>query len=179
MAINSKTVNYSGMDIKAGSITVGGNAISSAELAFLDGVTAGTVTASKAVVVDSSKDVAEIRNLTATNHIIGVGGTINADSSTATATAGAATLSKMAGVVTSESLTTAAGAAYTLTLTNTVIAATDLVFVSLANGTNTQGTLSVTRVTPGSGSATIIINNIHSADALNGTIKISFLVIKA
>lgn len=35
-----------------------GSAISSAELAVLDGVTAGTVTASKAVVVDASKNVA-------------------------------------------------------------------------------------------------------------------------
>lgn len=38
--------------------------LSSAEAGFIDGVTAGTVTASKAVVVDSSKDVAGIRNLT-------------------------------------------------------------------------------------------------------------------
>jgi hypothetical protein len=38
--------------------------ISAAELAFIDGVTAGTVAASKAVVVDASKDVAGIRNLT-------------------------------------------------------------------------------------------------------------------
>jgi len=179
MAINSKTMDFSGLDLKADSATIGGYAMSAAELAFLDGVTAGTVTASKAVVVDANKDVSELRNLTATNHIIGVGGTINADSSTATATAGAATLSKMAGVVTSESLTTAAAAAYTLTLTNTVIAATDLVFVSVANGTNSAGIPVVGRVTPGSGSCTILIENQHGADAFNGTIKISFLVIKA
>ena len=37
---------------------------------------------------------------------------------TATATAGAATLNKMSGTVTSESLTTAAGATYTLTVTD-------------------------------------------------------------
>lgn len=40
------------------------NVLSAAEAAFLDSVTAGTVAASKAVVVDASKDVAGIRNLT-------------------------------------------------------------------------------------------------------------------
>ena len=179
MAINSKTMDFSGLDLKADSVTIAGAAISTTELGFLDGVTAGTVTASKAVVVDANKDVSELRNLTATNHIIGVGGTINADSSTATATAGAATLSKMAGVVTTESLTTAAAAAYTLTLTNTTIAATDMVFASVANGTNSAGIPIVGRVTPGSGSCTILIENQHGSNAFNGTIKISFLVIKA
>lgn len=38
--------------------------LSTIETAFIDGVTAGTVTASKAVVVDSNKDVAGFRNLT-------------------------------------------------------------------------------------------------------------------
>jgi hypothetical protein len=152
---------------------------SAAELAYLDITAAGTAQASKAVVLDENKDVAEIRNLTSTNHIVGVGGTINADSGTVTETGGAATLSKMAGVVTSEALTTAAAASYTLTLTNTVVAATDLVFVSVQNGTNTQGIPLVSTVTPGSESVVIVINNQHATDAFNGTIKISFLVVKA
>lgn len=97
---------------------------------------------------------------------------------TATATAGAATLSKAAGVITTEALTTAGLAAYTLTLTNTDIAAADQVFASVANGTNTQGTVVVGRVTPGAGSATIVIENVHASQALNGTLKISFFVLK-
>lgn len=96
---------------------------------------------------------------------------------TASATAGAATLSKQAGVITSEALTTAAGAAYTLTLTNTLIAATSIVLASFQNGTNTQGTLVLGLVTPGAGSATIVVRNTHATEALNGTIKISFLVL--
>lgn len=150
-----------------------------AELNYLDITAAGTVQASKAVVVDANKDASEFRNLTATNHIIGVGGTINADSGTATATGGAATLSKMAGVITSEALTTAAGADYTLTLTNTVIAAADLVFATVQTGSNTTVGLVVHEVTPGAGSATIKIRNQHASAALDGTIKISFLVVKA
>lgn len=37
--------------------------LSSTELGFIDGITAGTVTASKALVVDANRDIATIRNL--------------------------------------------------------------------------------------------------------------------
>lgn len=45
---------------------IAGGGLSSAELGVLDGVTPGTVTASKAVVVDANKDIASVRNLTST-----------------------------------------------------------------------------------------------------------------
>lgn len=109
---------------------------------------------------------------------IGSGGSIVGDRGTATASAGAATLNKMCGTITSEALTTAAGADYTLTLTNTVIAATSLVFVSLDNGTNTTTPIYVRLVTPSAGSVAIVVRNAHGASALNGTIKVNFLVIK-
>lgn len=97
---------------------------------------------------------------------------------TATATAGAATLNKSAGVITSESLTTAAGAVYTLTITNSTIAAADQVFASVAFGTSTTGEPMIERVTPGAGSVVIRVKNVASAAALNGTIKVSFMVLK-
>jgi hypothetical protein len=97
---------------------------------------------------------------------------------TAAATAGAATLSRYSGVVTSESITTAAGSNYTLTLTNTLIAAADQVFVSVSFGTNTQGTPYVSTVTPAAGSVVIVIKNDHATLAFNGTIKVQFLVVK-
>lgn len=99
---------------------------------------------------------------------------------TATASSGAATLSDLAGLVTSEALTTAQDALYTLTVTNTKVAAGDLVFVTVGNGTNSQGTPVLTKVTPGSGSFVAIIANKHaSAQAFNGTLKIGFFVVKA
>lgn len=99
---------------------------------------------------------------------------------TATATAGAATLNAQTGKVTSEALTTAQNAIYTLTLTNNQIAAADIVIATVANGTNTQGSPVVTRVQPGAGSVVILVANLHaSAQALNGTIVVSFQVIKA
>lgn len=67
---------------------------------------------------------------------------------TVTAVTGAATLNKASGKITSEALTTAAGASYTLTLTNSAIAAADTVYVSLANGTNSAGLPMVGLVTP-------------------------------
>lgn len=101
-------------------------------------------------------------------------------SSTATAAAGAATLDTPMGKITSESLTTAQNATYTLTLTCAAIAAADHVFCSLANGTNTQGTPMIVRVTPAAGSVVILVKNMHdAAQALNGTIVISYVVMKA
>lgn len=100
--------------------------------------------------------------------------------STATAAAGAATLNAYAGKVTSESLTTAQNATYTLTITDSFIAATDLVTASLANGTNTQGTPVIVRITPAAGSLVILVKNMHdAAQALNGTIIVTFISLRA
>lgn len=98
---------------------------------------------------------------------------------TATATAGAATLNKTSGKVTSEALTTAAGAIYTLTIANTRVAATDQCFASVAYGTASAGAPGVTRVTPGSGSLVVIVRNHDASAALNGTAVISFFCLKA
>ena len=59
----------------AGNLTIGGNLIlgnaniTEAELEQIDGVTAGTVAASKAVVVDSNKDIGSFRNITLTGEL--------------------------------------------------------------------------------------------------------------
>ena len=62
-------VDVSGNLTVGGSVIIGGNTLSSTELLFLDGVTAGTVTASKALVVDSNKDIASLRNITLTGEL--------------------------------------------------------------------------------------------------------------
>lgn len=95
---------------------------------------------------------------------------------TAAAAAGAATLHAPAGVVTSEALTTAAGAEYVLTLSNSLVTAGSVVVVSLAWGSNTVGPVYVSRVTPGAGSVTIRVLNAHPSSALNGTLRISYFV---
>lgn len=118
-----------------------------------------------------------LNSATATNAGLGTTGSLKVDTGTktASATAGAATLAKNAGVITSEALSTAAGALYTLTITNSTVAAADQVMASVSNGTNSAGTPSITTVTAGSNSVIVIVKNIHATDAFNGTIKVAFV----
>ena len=127
---------------------------------------------------DSSNPDPSFTTVTASG--LGTVGSLKVDTGTktATATAGAATLNKGAGVITSEALTTAAGATYTLTITDSAIAAADQVLASVQMGTATTGMPVVARVTPAAGSVVIIIQNIHASAALNGTIKVAFATLK-
>lgn len=98
----------------------------------------------------------------------------------ATATAGAATLNGLSGKVTSESLTTAQNAIYTLTITNSSIAAADIVLANVANGTNSAGTPMIGKITAAAGSVAIeVINKASGATAFNGTVVVGFTTIKA
>lgn len=94
-----------------------------------------------------------------------------------TAAAGAATLNDMLGVVTTEALTTAAAADYTLTLTNSSISATSRVFVQVGNGTNTTLYAVAHSVAVTAGQVVIKVRNAHASVAINGTLTISFLVL--
>ena len=97
---------------------------------------------------------------------------------TASASAGAATLNQPSGVITSESVTTAAAATYTLTLTNSKIAATDIALVTLANGTNSAGAPVITTATVTDSTLTVVVKNVHASAALNGTLVFMFTIIK-
>jgi hypothetical protein len=96
----------------------------------------------------------------------------------ATATAGAATLNNYSGVITTEALTTAAAAVYTLTLTNPKIKANDIVMVTVANGTNSAGAPTLQTATPAAGSIVINIANRHASNALNGTLAVHFMILR-
>ena len=99
----------------AGNLTVGGNLtlgsgaeLSEAELEMLDGITAGTVAASKAVVVDSDKDISSFRNITLTGELdagsldisgnADIDGTLEADAMTLNGTAITATATLDTGI---------------------------------------------------------------------------------
>lgn len=100
--------------------------------------------------------------------------------SSATASSGAATCNDYQGRVTSEALTTAQNAIYTLTITNSKIAAADLVFASVHYGTATAGTPMIGMITPAAGSVVIQVINKHAtAVAFDGTIVVDFFVHKA
>jgi len=97
---------------------------------------------------------------------------------TATATAGAATLNQPSGRITTEALTTAAAAVYTLTLTNSACASTDIVQATIVGGTSTNGCPVIISAVP-SGSAIVFrIYNAAPSAALNGTLVISYAIIK-
>ena len=94
---------------------------------------------------------------------------------TAISTAGAATTQTQASVVTTEALTTAAGATYTFTLTNGLINANSVVIPVVGKGTATAGGLTPIYVTPAAGSCVVIFQNVTLA-AVNGTTKIFFFI---
>lgn len=102
---------------------------------------------------------------------------IEMPSVSATAASNAASATGELVEVTSEALTTAAGATYTLTLTNPRVASSSTVFATVKYGTATAGTPVVTRITPANGSVVVIVQNIHASSALDGTIIIDFLVL--
>ena len=102
--------------------------------------------------------------------------TIVVNAGTSTSAAGAVTLNTKAGVITTEAITTASQSQYTLTITNSTVAATDLVFVSVANGSNTTGIPCVANVTPTAGVLTIKIANASTTTSpFSGTLKISYM----
>jgi hypothetical protein len=95
----------------------------------------------------------------------------------ASATAGSAKLDSTRGTVTSEELSTAAGADYTLTLSNRYISSSSVVLASVANGSNRTEGIAVHRVQPGAGAAVIHVRNTNASAPLNGSVKISFAVL--
>lgn len=82
-------------------------------------------------------------------------------------------------ITTFTDVNSAAGATYTLTLTNNKIAASSVLLVTVSYGSATTGFPIVTGITPGSGSATIVITNAHPSAAFNGSLKIGVMVVKA
>lgn len=112
------------------------------------------------------------------NFVIPVGKTIDLDSTTATGSSHAATVTKYAFVYTTESLTTAAAGNQAEVITLTGVAAGALVFVTKAGGTNTRKNFQVEAVTT-TNTVTLNIYNTEPTNALNGTLIFNVWVLKA
>ena len=67
--ISSSDINSSGNVTASGSFIIGNANISESELETIDGITAGSVSANKVVIVDSNSDISGFRNITATGTI--------------------------------------------------------------------------------------------------------------
>ena len=79
--IASGAITSSGT-VTATGFTVGSTTVDGTELGYIDGITAGTAAVSKAVVLDSSKDITGIRNLTLAGDLTVSGTTTTVDSTT-------------------------------------------------------------------------------------------------
>jgi len=88
----------------------------------------------------------------------------------------AVTASGLVGVITTSALTTAAAGSYAITWTNTLIAATSSIQLTLMGGTNTMKNVQL-QVVPGAGSAVVTIYNLSAASALDGTIILAYTVL--
>lgn len=92
------------------------------------------------------------------------------------ATAGKAVAHGDAALITTESLSQAAGASYVLNLGNNQIKSDSVVLAAIYYGTNTQGDPSLATVSVSLGQAVITIINRHASQALNGTLQVALLV---
>lgn len=88
------------------------------------------------------------------------------------------TLNRQSGKLFTKSLTTGAGGAYDLTLTNSLITANSIIYpiVYYNGGTNTRLAEAIHIASVTSGSCIITIINREGANAFNGTIKIGFII---
>ena len=101
---------------------------------------------------------------------VGDSGTASCTGTGATSTA---TSSKQVSLLTTASLTTAAGSTHTITLTNTKVTANSVFSMYVTRASATTGVPYVTKITPGSGTVDIEITNIHPSAAINGTLRVA------
>lgn len=121
-----------------------------------------------------------ITTLNTVNLNLGTGAKINLDSGTATLSSNAATITKWASVVTTESLTTAHTATATFVITLSGVAEGDLAFVQIAGGSNTGGIVGGPKAVTSTNTITITIKNeALTTNAFNGTLIFNLLVLKA
>lgn len=126
------------------------------------------------LMVDSGIAAAQLMRLNAVNTLSGTGQIILVKAN-GTEAANAVTASGNSGVITTSALTTAGGASYAITWTNTLIATTSVIGLTIMGGTNTTENITL-KATAGSGTSTLTIYNNTAATALNGTILIGYTV---
>lgn len=106
---------------------------------------------------------------------LGVGGAVTQATNRSTGV----TLNALSGAITTSNASLAAEAAATFTVTNSKVAATDVVVVSIKSGSNGGNTaVAVSAVAAGSFDIKVSNNNAAAGTAETGAIVINFVVIK-
>lgn len=85
-------------------------------------------------------------------------------------------LNKQSCIITTKSLSIVALATYSLTLTNSLIAKYSNIQCTVAGGTNTVKPVAITSIAAGSGTATIVIENVNAISILNGNVVLNILI---
>ncbi len=99
------------------------------------------------------------------------------DTTEADATGASVSVDTTIGRAKTADLTTAAGATYTFTITNTRSTAKSVITASIANVTNTAGRPVLLTVDPSvAGSIIFTIWNAHAADAFNGKLRVFYAI---
>ena len=133
----------------------------------LDGATIGATTA--AAVTGTN-----VLSTTTLGYKAGSGGTVTQGTDKGTAV----TLNKISGEIVMNAAALADDASVAFTLTNSTIAATDVVIVNVASGVAVAGSYQVTVGAVAAGSCSISVLNVSGASRTD-TIKLNFAVIKA
>ena len=105
--------------------------------------------------------------------------TLDLDTTTATLSSNAATITKWCARITTEALTTAHTAAATLVITKAGVDAGDYVFITLAGGTNTAGVPLFNAVCTANTVTITLRNAAIATNAFNGTFIFNMWIIKA
>lgn len=134
-----------------------------------DGVTGPTMTLGTVLAAGSVKSNSATAGV---GYATGAGGAVTQITSSSTGV----TLNKVTGQITTVALTTAAAAEERFTVTNSAVAATDVVVLGTTyNGAGTP-MLSVQKIA--AGAFDVVITNVHAANALDALMVINFAVIK-
>lgn len=89
----------------------------------------------------------------------------------------AVTITTQAGIITSQSMTTAANSVLQFTVGSTMVSANSVVLANLMNYAGSAGLPSLYIDNTTNGSFVVTIQNHHDSAALNGAVKISYLIL--
>lgn len=115
-----------------------------------------------------------VAGTTATTSILGK---VKGDCGTGTAVANAVTIQSQCGVITSSTANLAAVTSETITLTDARIAATNIILATTQSNCTGGGMVVPVAATAGSGSATIVMRNIHATTACTSTYTVGYTIL--
>lgn len=95
-----------------------------------------------------------------------------------TCSSNAVTINAMCGVVTTESLTTAAGAEQDITVTNSYVKSTDGLIITIAGYSGAGSPIAAPVAITDGTSFVFRITNLHASNALNAALTVNFHIIR-